>query len=63
MLRSGTVDPAWPRTGASLFHVDDGAAADLALEDLVSQVEQPLVAEGVEELGAGRFCATIVPVG
>jgi hypothetical protein len=25
--------------------------------------EQPLVAEGVEELGADRFCATIVPVG
>ncbi len=40
MLRPGTVDPAWPWTGPSPVHVDDDAAAALALEDLAAQVEQ-----------------------
>ena len=31
--------------------------------DLLRQRQSPLMAEAVEEVGADRFCATIVPVG
>ncbi len=52
MTASCAISGAWSR---SVYRAEPDARGDIAV--------RLVMAEGVEEVGADRFCATIVPVG